>query len=50
MTQESAAAYIRDCQCRREALPELMRLLGLGDRQPGPSEERYPPLLGGHGL
>lgn len=41
MTQESAAAYIRDCQRRREALPELMRLLGLGDRQPGPSEERY---------
>ena len=41
MTQESAAVYIRDCQRRREALPELMRLLGLGDRQPGPSEERY---------
>ena len=41
MTQESAAAYIKDYQQRRKALPELMRLLRLGDRQPGPSEERY---------
>lgn len=41
MTQESAAAYIKDYQHRREALPELMQLLRLGDRQPGPSEERY---------
>lgn len=41
MTQESAAAYIRDYQRRRQALPELMQLLRLGDRQPGPSEERY---------
>ena len=36
-----AAAYIKDYQHRREALPELMQLLRLGDRQPGPSEERY---------
>lgn len=41
MDQASAAAYIRESQRRREALPRLMRLLGLGDRQPGPSEERY---------
>lgn len=41
MTQESAAAYIKDYQQRRKALPELMKLLRLGDRQPGPSEERY---------
>ena len=41
MTQESAAAYIKDYQQRRKSLPELMRLLRLGDRQPGPSEERY---------
>ena len=41
MDQESAAAYIRDSQRRRENIPRLMGLLGLGDRKPGPSEERY---------
>ena len=41
MTQESAAAYIKDYQRRRKVLPELMALLGLGDRRPGPTEERY---------
>lgn len=43
-TQESAAAYIRKYQTSREKLPRLMKLLGLGDRAPSPSEERY--LLG----
>ena len=40
-TQESAAAYIRKVQAGREKLPRLMKLLGLGDRAPSPSEERY---------
>lgn len=43
-TQESAAAHIRRGQASREKLPRLMKLLGLGDRAPSPSEERY--LLG----
>ena len=43
-TQESAAAHIRRVQASREKLPRLMKLLGLGDRAPSPSEERY--LLG----
>ena len=41
MTQESAAAYIKKYQRSREALPQMMRLLRLGDRTPSPSEERY---------
>ncbi|MCI8878103.1 MAG: DnaD domain protein [Oscillospiraceae bacterium] len=40
-TQESAAAYIRRYQASREKLPRFMKLLGLGDRKPSPSEERY---------
>lgn len=40
-SQESAAAYIRKYQKRREELPQLMRLLRLGDRPPAPSEEKY---------
>ena len=41
MDQGSAAAYIKKYQRNKEALPRLMRLLRLGDRQPSPSEERY---------
>lgn len=40
-SQESAAAYIRKYQKRREGLPLLMGLLRLGDRVPAPSEEKY---------
>ena len=40
-TQESAAAYIRKIQTSREKIPQLMKLLGLGDRKPSPTEERY---------
>lgn len=48
MSQESAAAYIKKYHRSREALPQLMRLLRLGDRSPSPSEERY--LLSWHGM
>ena len=41
MDQESAAAYIRRRQRVYQALPRLMRLLHLGDRDPSPTEERY---------
>ena len=41
MNQESAAAYIKKYHRGREALPQLMRLLRLGDRVPSPSEEKY---------
>lgn len=41
MDQDSASAYIRRMQSRREALPRMMRLLGLGDRRPSASEEKY---------
>ena len=41
MTQESAADYIKKDQRRREELPQMMRLLRLGDRAPAPSEEKY---------
>lgn len=44
MDQGSASAYINRYHRSREALPRLMALLRLGDRQPSPSEERY--LLG----
>lgn len=48
LTQESAAGYIKKYQRSREALPRMMRLLRLGDRQPAPSEERY--LLAWEGM
>ena len=41
MDQDRAAAYIRDRQRQREALPRLMALLRLGDRPASPSEEKY---------
>lgn len=40
-SQESAAAYIKKYQKRREGIPLLMGLLRLGDRVPSPSEEKY---------
>ena len=39
--QERASAYIRKYNRQRETLPRMMRLLGLGDRKPSASEERY---------
>jgi DnaD/phage-associated family protein len=41
MTQESAAAHIKKVQQSQEKLPRLMALLGLGERRPSPSEEKY---------
>ena len=41
MDQDSASAYIRRMNIRREAMPRMMRLLGLGDRRPSASEEKY---------
>ena len=40
-SQEAAAAYLRTYARRQEDLPRYMRALGLGDRAPVPSEERY---------
>ena len=40
-TQEAAAAYLKRYAQRQGALPAYMRALGLGDRPPVPSEERY---------
>lgn len=50
MDQESAAAYIRDSQRRQEDIPRMMRLLGLGERKPGVSEERYLTAWSGMGF
>ncbi len=41
LDQESASAYIRKYQRSQEAVPQMMRLLNLGDRLPSPSEEKY---------
>lgn len=41
MDQESASSYINKYHRNREALPQLMTLLRLGNRPPSPSEERY---------
>ena len=40
-TQEAAAAYLKRCARQEELLPRYMRALGLGDRAPVPSEEKY---------
>ena len=50
LDQESAAAYIRDSQRRQEDIPRMMRLLGLGERKPGVSEERYLTAWSGMGF
>lgn len=39
--QESASRYLRDWNVRRSAMSRYMRVLGLGDRRPVESEERY---------
>ena len=39
--QESASRYLRDWNVRRSALSRYMQVLGLGDRRPVESEERY---------
>lgn len=40
-SQRSAAAYLKQYTQRQEAIPAYMRALGLGDRLPSPSEEKY---------
>ena len=39
--QDKASEYIRNYHRRREGLPRMMKLLGLGDRKLSVSEERY---------
>lgn len=41
LDQERASAYIKKYHRRQETLPKMMALLGLGDRKPSASEERY---------
>lgn len=40
-TQEAASIYIKNYARRRGKMPELMRTLGLGERNPVASEEKY---------
>lgn len=39
--QDGATDYLVRYAKRQEAQPQLMRVLGLGDRKPSPSEEKY---------
>ncbi len=39
--QESASRYLQDWNVRRSAMSRYMQVLGLGDRRPVESEERY---------
>ena len=39
--QESASQYLRDWNVRRSTMSRYMQVLGLGDRRPVESEERY---------
>ena len=39
--QDSAAAYLKNCALRDDKMGEYMRVLGLGNRRPVESEERY---------
>lgn len=41
LDQERASNYIKQYNRRQETLPRMMRLLGLGERKPSASEERY---------
>ncbi len=41
LDQERASAYIKKYHRQQKALPRMMRLLGLGERKPSVSEERY---------
>ena len=40
-SQRAAAEYLRAYARQQEAIPAYMRALGLGDRLPSPSEEKY---------
>ena len=40
-TQAAAAAYLKDYARRQATMPGYMRVLGLGERMPVPSEEKY---------
>lgn len=40
-SQRAAAAYLKEYAQRQQTLPQYMRVLGLGDRLPSPSEEKY---------
>lgn len=40
-SQAAAAEYLRSCARRRERVPQYMRVLGLGERMPSASEEKY---------
>ena len=40
-SQRAAAEYLRTYARQQEAIPAYMRALGLGDRLPSPSEEKY---------
>ena len=40
-SHDAAAAYLERYARRREAMPQYMRALGLPERQPSPSEEKY---------
>ena len=40
-TQEEANSYIRRRHAQRKKLPRYMRILGLGDRKPSTTEEKY---------
>ena len=40
-SQRSAAEYLKKYARRQERIPQYMRVLGLGDRLPAASEERY---------
>ncbi|MBR2894395.1 MAG: DnaD domain protein [Oscillospiraceae bacterium] len=41
MDQDSASVYIKKYKKRREVLPRIMKLLGLGERRASPTEEKY---------
>ena len=40
-SHDAASAYLERYARRREAMPQYMRALGLPERQPSPSEEKY---------
>ena len=41
MDLESAGNYLKNYSAKQGQIPRLMRALGLGDRHPSPSEEKY---------
>lgn len=40
-SQAAAAEYLKSCARRRQRVPQYMRVLGLGERMPSASEEKY---------